>query len=185
MDKELYEHYKAILAAEQAEAKQLEIEKQRVETKIETVRASIARIRAKIEAHEEAIAVKPMNLFSTSPSPLAIPERLKYAGMSVRWAILNLMADGWVDQLTTPQMAEALIAGGVSSRGQNFNANVSAVVSEMHRQKNELAPGGTEPGTYRITPHGREVWESIKHTGKYRFARLAVASGAAAEPVNQ
>jgi hypothetical protein len=179
MDKDLYEHYKAILAAEKAETKQLEIEKQRIEAKIETVRASIARIVAKLTTYEEAIAAKPMNLFSP-PSPSAVPERLKYAGMSVRWAILNLMADGGVDQLGTTNMAAALLAGGVRSNGQNFNANVSAVVSEMHRQKNELAPGDTD-GTYRITPHGREVWESIKHTAQYRFARLAVASGAATE----
>jgi len=177
MDKDLYDHYKAVLAAEETEAKQLESEKQRIEAKLEVVHASIARILAKLSAYEEAIAPKTINLFA---APLVVPERLKYAGMSVRWGILNLMADSGVDQLGTTNIADALIAGGVRSNGQNFNANVSAVVSEMHRKKNELEPGDAD-GTYRITQHGREVWESIKHTPQYRFGRLAVASGVTTE----
>ena len=176
MNKELYEHYKATLDAEKSDAKQLETERQRIDAKLEASRTIIARIQEKLLAYEESIAGKTMSLFSPS-APL--PERLKYAGMSVRWAILNLMADGGVGELTTPLMAEALTAGGVSTKSQNFNANVSAVVSEMRqRREPELEPGVAE-GTFRITGHGREVWESIKHTPKYRFARAAVAAGAA------
>jgi hypothetical protein len=183
MEKELYEHYKAILAAEQAEAEQIEAEKRELDIRLEHVRASITRILAKLSAHDEAAAgARPAAQFVPAAAlPTALPDRLKYTGMSVRWAILFLMADGGVDALTTPQMADALIGGGARTTGQNFSANVSAVVSEMVRKKAELAPG-EEPGTYRITTKGREVWDTIKHSRQFRYGRLGVLSASTAEP---
>ena len=185
MDKTLYEHYRAILAAEQAEAEQLQAEKQQLEVRIEQVQASIARILAKLAAHKEPIVVsKPTNAYVPADElPSAVPERLKYAGMSVRWALLYLMADGGVDQLTSSQMADTLLKGGFrSDRAKNFNANVSAVVSEMVRKKGELEQAN-EAGAYRITDHGRDVWATIKHSRQFKFGRLAVLSAAATEPI--
>lgn len=173
MNKELYEHYKAILKAEEAEAEDLKAERERIDGRLEQTQASIARISAKISDYHEATP-------AGGSEPVQVPERLKYAGMSVRWAILRLMADGGAEDLSTSQMAETLKNGGVSSGGKNFAGNVSAVVSEMVRVKRELESPAS--GIYRITALGREKWDTIRHSAKYRFGRIAVAAGAAGGP---
>jgi hypothetical protein len=183
MDRDLYEHYKAILAAERADVQQWENEKQQLEIRIDQGNASIARLLAKLNAYEEsagAMGRPATTAMQVSPPVTSVPDRLRYAGMSVRWAILYLMADSAMDSLTARQIAEALISGGVRTNGQSFNANVSAVVSVMVRKSGELERA-REFGAYRITPRGREVWDTIKGSKRYRVGRLAILSAFATD----
>ncbi len=94
----------------------------------------------------------------------------KYSGMSVRWAILNLLAEDAIAPLPTAEVAATLQKGGISSGGKNFGANVSAVLSQMTngRKETEQAEGG-----YCISEHGREVWDGIKKTEKYQNRQLS------------
>ena len=94
----------------------------------------------------------------------------KYSNMSVRWAILNLLAEDAAAPMPTSEVAEALQEGGISSRGKNFSSNVSAVLSQMTRERNETEQVG---GGYRISEHGREVWEGIKNTEQYQTRQLS------------
>jgi hypothetical protein len=88
----------------------------------------------------------------------------KYAGISVRWSILNLLAEDSDGPLPTAKIAEALVIGGIISSSQNFTSNVSAVVSDMPNKKLELE--STDSG-YQLTDRGRAAWEAIKHTHQY------------------
>lgn len=93
----------------------------------------------------------------------------KYSDMSVRWAILNLLAEDAVAPMPTSDIAEALQQGGISSRGKSFNSNVSAVLSQMTREREETEQIGSG---YRISEHGRAVWEGIKNTEQYRTRQI-------------
>jgi len=93
--------------------------------------------------------------------------REAHAGMSVRWAILSLAGeseDGTVPR--TAEVADQLKAGGINSESKNFSSNVSAVLSDMARQKRELEM--TDGGNYRLTEKGRGAWEAIKRTTQYQ-----------------
>lgn len=164
MDKELFAHYRAVLTHELAARERLA-----VELKIKD--GVIAGLMAVIEAHEAEMRSTAAKL---PFGPPAVPESLKYAGMSVRWAVLGLMAEDERSDggLTTPDMAAVLVSGGARSHaGKNFAGNVSAVVSEMVRRKGELESAAD--GKYVITAHGREVWEGIKRNPAYWYRSLS------------
>jgi hypothetical protein len=110
-------------------------------------------------------------LFDVNPRAIASAVG-KYAGLSVRWAILNLLAEDREAPMPTAAIAETLRAGGITSNSQNFTSNVSAVISDMTNKKQELEP--TDSG-YRLTETGRKAWDAIKHTHQYvnRFASIA------------
>jgi hypothetical protein len=97
----------------------------------------------------------------------------KYAGLSVRWAILNLLAEDREAPMPTSAIAEALRIGGITSNSQNFTSNVSAVISDMTNKKLELE--STDSG-YRLTETGRRAWEAIKHTHQYATRLSSTAS---------
>src|SRR4051794_20397098 len=59
------------------------------------------------------------------------PTSRVFAGLSVRWAILCLLAEYAQGPLGTAEIAQALRDGGITSNAQNFNGNVSAVLSGM------------------------------------------------------
>ena len=95
--------------------------------------------------------------------------RNPFDGMSVRWAILKYYNEFATDAdgRGTTEIAEALTSGGVRSGSQNFVANVSAVVSVMKgREELEFVDG-----KYRLTTRGRETWQTIKTSRKYRTLR--------------
>jgi hypothetical protein len=88
-----------------------------------------------------------------------------YANMSVRWAVLKLLASA--DRpIGTGDIAKALEAGGVESKGQRFSSIVSAVLSDMKSKKGEVE--SAEDGYYRLTNQGREAWEHIEKSARYR-----------------
>jgi hypothetical protein len=92
------------------------------------------------------------------------PKQGKYSHMSVRWAILYLLAEHSPEPMGRTEIAEALRAEGITSNAQSFASNVSAVLSVMAKERAEVEQ--VETG-FQITPHGREVWENIKHTPQW------------------
>src|SRR5258708_10837771 len=90
--------------------------------------------------------------------PSAVVPSGKYAGMIVRWAILNLLAEDATAPMTTGDIAEALLSGGIISNGKSFSGNVSAVLSGMNNDRSEVIAG--ENG-WVITPTGRSAWTHI------------------------
>jgi DNA-binding MarR family transcriptional regulator len=86
-----------------------------------------------------------------------------YEGMSVRWSVFMYLAEygGGVGTLNT--IADALRSGGIASKGQSFNSNVSAVLSQMSN-KGEIEKTGDR---FNLTPHGQTVWEGIQKSEKF------------------
>jgi hypothetical protein len=114
-------------------------------------------------------------LFAVTPQHVAAIPAGKYSNMSVRWAILNLLAEDAVGPMPTGKIAEALNAGGLNSKtGKNFSSNVSAILSVMSNTRGEVE--STETG-FRLTPNGRAAWEAVKHTPQYANRLFASASG--------
>ena len=83
----------------------------------------------------------------------------RYSEMSVRWAILALLAEEAEGPLSTGQIAIKLIEGGVTSESRHFGANVSAVLSKMNHERKELE---SSPDGWRITEAGKTAWIHIK-----------------------
>lgn len=171
MDSDLYAHYEAVLNAERAERERLCAEIRRLNQLLKQKDAVISALATSLSNDDAVMRSKAKPLPFPQPVGLgaapAAPENQIYAGISVRWAILSLMTDhAPAESLGTAEMADALTAGGVRSGGLNFAANVSAVVSDMVKNRNELEPIGE--GKYRITQHGREVWQAIKVSRRYR-----------------
>ena len=101
-----------------------------------------------------------------SPIPSRLPGK-KYAFMSVRWAILDLLAES--EPKTTAEIAEALIAAGVQTKAANFANNVSAVLSTtMKEQHNEVQQ--LQEGKWELTENGKSAIEHIRTTPKFQGA---------------
>src|ERR1035438_5348166 len=66
-----------------------------------------------------------------------LPDSQKYAGLSVRWAILLLLSEA-DSALSAPDIADALQAGGIRSQAKDFNNNVSSVLSDMKSPRGEV-----------------------------------------------
>ena len=97
----------------------------------------------------------------------------RYAGLSTRWAILCLLAENTQVPMGRSEIAKSLTDGGITSNAQSFASNVSAVLSGMAKERNEVEQTDNSGG-YHITAHGREVWEGIKRTAQWN-ARLTSA----------
>lgn len=170
MKNDLHSHYLAVLAEEKAT-------RERLVAELYAVDAVIARLAEKLAALAPAA---PKTATATAPAPVPagtatttelLPDNLIFAGISVRWAVLKLMADIAKGPMRSVQIADELQARGVRTGGQNFAANVSAVVSEMVHKKLELS---VDDGRYQITEHGREMWDSIRQSRQYRSRRGGV-----------
>lgn len=174
MDKDLFVNYSAVLADQEAKRERLLSEVSLIDAFIVSLKVTLGALKPEPQPAPKATAPVPATPGAAVPPPgQTIPEHLIYAGISVRWAVLCLLAEHVTEPQTTGEMATALVAGGVRSSGQNFTANVSAVVSDMARKRLELS---VEDGKYQITPLGKEVWSSIKRSRPYRFRRLGVAA---------
>jgi hypothetical protein len=176
MDNDMFAHYRAVLAHEQAERERLLAELRLKDSIIAGLQATLAAHEPGARAWSKPLPFNPpVALPPMGPAEPTVPPHLRFAGISVRWALLSLMAEdpSAASGLRTTEMADALLAGGVRSSGQNFAANVSAVVSDMTRKKKELE--AVEDGKYVISAHGREVWDGVKRNRYYRYRRLTPA----------
>ena len=107
----------------------------------------------------------PRSVNATEPRPSAAPRAAVYSGMSVRWAILYLLAENATGPMGRSEIAQALTDGGTTSNAQNFSSNVSAILSGMVNQRHEVQQA--TDGGYEITDHGREVWQGIRRTSQW------------------
>ena len=75
--------------------------------------------------------------------PSAVVPQGKYAGMSVRWAVLNLLAEDATAPMTTGDIADALLRAAESLAGAtSFTREyVSAVLSGMNHDRHEVSAG--------------------------------------------
>ena len=94
-----------------------------------------------------------------------------FSGMSVRWAILKLLAEDGGTPMATGDIAKKLEEGGVKSKGQRFASIVSAVLSDMRNNKGEVET--VADGLYLLTQKGHEVWDTIKKSARYRHPASA------------
>jgi hypothetical protein len=118
-------------------------------------------------------------LFAITPQHVAEIPAGKFADMSVRWAILNFLAEDAVGPMPTGKIAEALEAGGLRSKsGKSFSSNVSAILSVMAKHRGEVE--GIDGG-FRLTQSGRSAWEAIQNTPQY--ASRVFSSNVSARPV--
>jgi hypothetical protein len=141
------EHYRAVLD---------DLQKQRnlYQFKIQEIDSAISSLHRLIP--EDAKEALPSPRVINPPAVTVV--RGKYAGMSVRWAILNLLAEDASHPMSTGAIAVALQQGGITSAGKNFAGNVSAVLSDMSRVRGEAL--STEDG-WVITDNGKSAWAHI------------------------
>jgi hypothetical protein len=94
----------------------------------------------------------------------------EYANMSVRWAILKLLAEGGGPlgrPMKSAEISEELTGGGNEKASK---ATVSAVISDMVKKRQELERQEveqSEDGGYQLTETGKHAWNAIKHSSKY------------------
>jgi hypothetical protein len=92
------------------------------------------------------------------------PPEQKYAFISVRWAILDLLNDS--EPMTTADIAEVLKACGVKTKAANFTNNVSAVLSTSMREKDQEEVEVVD-GKWKLTERGRNAIFHIRMTPKF------------------
>jgi len=143
------EHYRAVLDDLQRQRDMLHL-------KIDEIDKAISSLHRLIP--EEAKEELPTPSYATVSSAVTLRSG-KYSGMSVRWAILNLLNVDATGPMGTGEIAEALLRGGITSAGKNFNANVSAVLSNMNNVRNEVQSGDTG---WVVAPAGRQAWAHIR-----------------------
>ena len=157
---ELKSSYEAVLH-------DLEVERNEAQEQITSLQARLKELHNSISTLTRRlspdVSVSPS---SHSLTPSRLPNR-RYASMSVRWAILDLLAES--EPKTTAEIAEVLIAAGVQTKAANFANNVSAVLSttmkEQHKEVQQLPDG-----KWQLTENGRSAIEHIRTTPRFQFA---------------
>jgi hypothetical protein len=141
------QHYRAVLEDLQGQRAMHQLKIAEIDAGISALRRLIpSDTREELAPHE-----------TTSEAPSIHPG--KYAGMSVRWSVLNLLAEDSTRPMGTGEIAEALERGGIISNGKNFAANVSAVLSNMNNERREVL--STDNG-WVISDVGRQAWAHIR-----------------------
>lgn len=140
------EHYRAVLD-------DLQKQKNLAQFRIVELDNAIGSLRRLIpdEAKEALPEPTPVN-----PATVIAPN--KYVGMSVRWAILNLLSEDATSPLSTGAIAVALQQGGITTAGKSFAGNVSAVLSDMAKSRHEVLSGDAG---WVITDNGKSAWAHI------------------------
>lgn len=118
---------------------------------------------------EDAKEALPTPNYSNVPTTCVVNAG-KYAGMSVRWAILNLLSEDATGPMSTGEIADALRHGGITSAGRNFSANVSAVLSDMNNKRGEVISRNDGWG---ISPSGKQAWAHISAKRSAQFPMLS------------
>ncbi len=103
---------------------------------------------------------------ASNPSSISLrPSSEKYARISTRWAILDLLNQS-PEGMSTSEIAEALKAGGIQTEAVNFANNVSAVLStSMKTAKNEVE--SLPDGRWKLTPKGEAAIAHIHTTPRF------------------
>jgi hypothetical protein len=156
------EHYRAVLE---------DLQKQRNEyrLKINEIEQAMASLHRLIP--EDAKPGLPPPAYTNGSKPQVSQANGRYGGMSVRWAILNLLSEFAIGPMTTGEIAIALRAGGITSEAANFAGNVSAVLSVMANKKGEVQ---TVNNGWTISPIGKQAWAHIR--GKRESQQVMLSS---------
>jgi len=119
----------------------------------------IGEIDSAVSALRRLMPTEEISVEKDNQQVLPIVHNGRYAGISTRWAILELLSEHANRPLTTGEIAEALKAGGMTSSARNFAGNVSAVLSGMNHEKKEVASGTSG---WVISENGKNAWIHIK-----------------------
>lgn len=155
---ELKASYEAVLhdlEAEQAETHQQLAQHQ---NRLKELHHSILTLRKKLDADPP---------LPTSTIPLRQPDK-KYAFLSVRWAILDLLAES--EAKTTGEIADALLKAGLPTKAANFANNVSAVLSNMMKEGKHKEVRQLTDGRWELTDNGHRAIEYIRTMPKFQAA---------------
>jgi hypothetical protein len=126
--------------------------------------AQIGELTTKLREQNQTIASLSRELYgSNAPLPVSVATH-KYAKASVRWAILDLLANS--TPLNTPEIAEILKSEGVTTKAANFTNNVSAVLSSTMKGVGEVRQTSDEK--WELTEKGRNAIYHIRLTPKFR-----------------
>ena len=144
------EHYRAVLSDLQRQRDLYHLKINEIDQAI----ASLRRLIPEDAKHELPVPDQP----NIAMNPMA-QRTGKFTGMSVRWAILNLLSEFATRPMSTGEIAAALREGGIMSEAAKFAGNVSAVLSVMGKQRGEVT--SSENG-WAISPLGRQAWAHIR-----------------------
>lgn len=147
----------------QATLRDLEFRRNHCQEELRAVEQAIAGIRALLARDASLLVQIPQNERETSSAN-------RYAGMSVRWGVLQYLAKDAREPASTAEIAAALRKGGMTTSGRDFLSNVSAVISVMVNKRQELEAVGD--GTYRLTETGHNAWNAITGTNQYQSRSL-------------
>jgi hypothetical protein len=112
----------------------------------------------------QASLLKRINSETSPQSTTPSRPNQKYARISVRWAILDLLNQS-PDGMSTAEIAEALKAGGVQTEAANFANNVSAVLTTTMKAKQEILP--LPDGRWKLSLIGESAIAHIQTTTKF------------------
>jgi len=144
----------------------LELRRNRCQDELKAVEQAILGIRALLARDASLLVQIPQSSPGTSTAE-------RYAGMSVRWGVLQFLAEDADGPASTAEIAAALRKGGMTTRGRDFISNVSAVISVMVNKRQELEPiAGEGAGSYHLTQTGHAAWSAIKMTTQYQARSL-------------
>jgi NurA-like 5'-3' nuclease len=144
MNSELKNHYDAVLRDLQSERTRVHSELGNLQRKIKELDFNIATLARRVDP-----TVVQQSFQNLSPET-------KYAHISVRWAILDLLHDA-SGPMATADIADALKKAGVKTRAANFTNNVSAVLSTTMKGDEEVE---VADGKWKLTEKG---WSAIRH----------------------
>ena len=150
---DLKANYEAVL-------RDLEAQRQQVQQELAQLQARLKELHGTILTLSKSIGI------DASSRPLATPRpaNLKYANISVPWAILDLLNDS--EAMNTSEIAEALKAAGVQTRAANFANNVSAVLTTtMQKDHNEVEQ--LADGKWKLTSNGESAIAHIRTTPRF------------------
>jgi hypothetical protein len=142
---------------------------QHLETERSQVQQDLASLQARMKELQISITALSRSINPDSPprplSPIR-PVSQKYANLSVRWAILDLLNGS--KAMNTSEIAEALKADGVQTKAANFANNVSAILSTTMKGHKEVEQ--LPDGRWQLTETGVSAIEHIRTTSKFRRA---------------
>jgi hypothetical protein len=128
--------------------------------------AQVSELQRQLRELDNLIAGISRIISPTNSVAATSPDVRKYANISVRWAILDLLSTA-AAPMATADIAEALRNEGVVTKATNFTNNISAVVSStMKGVKGEVAQ--TSDGKWELTDRGRNSIVHIRTSTEFR-----------------
>lgn len=157
---ELRASYEAVLNDQESEYNDVQQQVSAGQARLKELHNSISTLRKRLNPDAVPLTLSPSS--AVTPSR---PSSKKYATVSVRWAILDLLAES--EPKTTAEIAETLIAAGVQTKAANFANNVSAVLSTTMKEQHDEVQQSPE-GKWTLTENGKAAIEHIRTTPRFR-----------------